>query len=304
MTEEAVSTFPADVQPSDAFIALTLSPAARFGAPDPATFLQGQVTCDLSQCSPDRAARGAFCDQKGRVIADTIFVPPAHMQPGANWKLLLRAELQAPLLQLLQPYAQLSRIRLQRQTDVFCSARPGLSGAPLSCTRPDAADPDSCIISLGNERCGWTLTLSQQAPSPDEQDEQVRLCAMQCGAPLLRAPLAGMLTPHELGYADTDLVSFTKGCYLGQEVVARMHHLGNLKKHFRLLQIPSSEVQLEPGQRMRADAGKFQLIDAAQRDDGQWLACACLADRAIQSGRVDFSPEGSDIHLSATVLSI
>lgn len=305
----------------NSFTVLKVAAAARFGSPDPMTFLQGQATCDLEQCTPELATRGAFCDQKGRVIADSLFVPPAQMQAGATWHLVLRAELVAELLELLTPYARLARVKVSGAAEgcaAFVGSLPDSAGAelggaafdgslPFVCSRFAGSGGEICVISASADRPSWHLAVGAANTSgdtngdPNGLDQSIRGSAMQQKAPFLQQSLIGKYTPHELGYAQAGLVSFTKGCYLGQEVVARMHHLGNLKKHFRLLRIDDCDLPLRAGQKVKTEAGSFELLEVVPEAD-KYLACACIKDKLVTGEPLRCTDEVSGASFRAEVL--
>jgi folate-binding protein YgfZ len=73
---------------------------------------------------------------------------------------------------------------------------------------------------------------------------------------------SGVYTPHELNYHTQNFISFNKGCYIGQEIVARMHYLGKLKKQLRYLQVNSPSDLPDP------------IVNSVKIDDSHYEALA------------------------------
>jgi folate-binding protein YgfZ len=66
----------------------------------------------------------------------------------------------------------------------------------------------------------------------EKMDEATRIAEIQSGIARLHPDTVGRFLPQELGLVELGVVDFKKGCYLGQEIVARLHYLGKLKKKF------------------------------------------------------------------------
>ena len=79
----------------------------------------------------------------------------------------------------------------------------------------------------------------------DEMDETARIAEIQAGIARLHPDTVGRFLPQELGLIELGAVDFKKGCYLGQEIVARLHYLGKLKKHLVYQCLTGKEKNLE-----------------------------------------------------------
>lgn len=259
-----------------------------------AEFLQGQVTCDLHRCTEERGARGAFCNRNGRVIADIVLLPPR-----LHWYALVRTTLLPALLELITPYTQLARIRPEVADDLVCLPLRHTSSKHQTPLKTSPLGGGSFIalttvLETTEADTSWGLALLPGAQAGNQADAalteaQARRAALHSRAPFLSATLSGTLTPHELNYPAADLVHFDKGCYLGQEIIARMEHLGKLKKHFHSLQLSSNQ-ELAPGDTITTEAGTaLRLIEAvaavAENNAPDTFAIGvCAPDIEMQEG--------------------
>lgn len=101
-------------------------------------------------------------------------------------------------------------------------------------------------------------------------------------------------TPHDLNYPAIGAVSFSKGCYVGQEIVARMQHRGTLKKH--LQQIVLHTDQLKPGDKLyHEDKVVGQIADFTATDSGL-LSLAVLADSAQDVTQLGINSPENRVH--------
>ena len=107
------------------------------------------------------------------------------------------------------------------------------------------------------------------------------------GIPLLQPETSGRFLPQELNMDHLDAVSFTKGCYPGQEIIARLHYRGQVKR--RLCRATTqNKTRLEPGTALIADGEERNIgtvVNSAATDTGQELLIV-LERPYIESGRV------------------
>ena len=217
-----------------------------------ADFLQGQLTSDMRPLSASHSVYGALRNPKGRVLADLRGVP---LDDG-HVLLRLRADIAETTAKTLGLYARFSRIECAVddgswsvlgawgdaavQLGAMFDIRPPGPGeiAPL-------AGGGACV-GVGLNR--WELLLPSDAAS--ETGEALQAAAgtsAQWQAQELREGLyrmgsadVGEHTPQALNYDLAGLVSFSKGCYTGQEVVARLHYRGASKRRLAVFSASSA----------------------------------------------------------------
>ena len=91
-------------------------------------------------------------------------------------------------------------------------------------------------------------------------------------------------TAHDLNLPELNAVSFTKGCYTGQEIVARMHYLGKLKQHLQMIEFTATEIPL-PKTKLCDQEGRTvgRLVTIAKTMENHYVALALLQDSALEN---------------------
>lgn len=212
--------------------------------PDAEKFLQGQVTCDIRELSNHISRHGAKCNSKGRMISSFRIISP---QPGSLWLRTDRAALEALLLDL-KKYIVFSKATLNDRSDQFqvygivgkngADFVASLTGQALAINDWLFAD-DIYYLRLSEHRiecwipneatAQWQAAALQQATLGSVNDWS--LAAIAEGRANVVKETIEIFTPQALNYQLTDSISFKKGCYTGQEIVARLHYRANLKRH-------------------------------------------------------------------------
>ncbi|MGN8276512.1 CAF17-like 4Fe-4S cluster assembly/insertion protein YgfZ [Pseudomonas sp. SMN5] len=224
---------------------------------DAGKFLQGQLTCNLNYLSDSQSSLGARCTQKGRMQSSFRI-----LLEGDGVLMAMATELLEPQLADLKKYAVFSKSRLTDESAAW--VRFGLQAADtvlaeLGLQLP--ADTDSVVrhdsliaIRVSPDRAElW-------APAEQAQALQTRLRATLAETDLnrwllgqIRAGIGQVMPatrelfiPQMLNLQAVGGVSFKKGCYTGQEIVARMQYLGKLKRRLYRLKLDAGPLP-EPG---------------------------------------------------------
>ncbi len=247
--------------------------------PDARKFLQGQVTCDVEQLTiaenstgqeASYATLGAHCTHKGRMIFSFI----ACAWDEQTIALSVHKDLLQTALAALKKYSVFSKVELIDASDSHSII--GFIGTPLSSiaslfpTLPEADGEviysnGAAIINKGNHRYECWITQEQAASlsSDDtatvESNEVWTACNIRDGIGEVRPETSEEFIPQMLNYQATGTgISFTKGCYTGQEIVARMQYLGKQKRHMYRFSSDTSDT-LVPGSALYTQ-GKQQSI--------------------------------------------
>jgi folate-binding protein YgfZ len=209
-----------------------------FDGADARTFLQGYLTCDVNALTPSRSLPTALCDLKGRVVADGVV-----MQIAQTPTLSLHGSLASVVEEFLRKYLAFSRTRLRVLDGSWvtlglldCADAAMPSATPFETT----SFRDGVSIRVPGEPARWLLALPEptardvwlgyEAEGLVGDDESWRRADIEAGWARVTAATSGQFLPQMLGLTDLGGVSFEKGCYLGQEIVARTHHLGKVKR--------------------------------------------------------------------------
>ena len=224
----------------------------RVAGVDAASFLQGQLTQDFVLLGPDQARLAAFCSAKGRMQASFIgfkrpAVAVADGQPDGVTEILLicSRDILSATLKRLSMFVMRAKVKLTDATDEFQLL--GLAGRALKII----ANNDhltGTTLHFGAEtlaflhpadgvaRALWIAPLGVTAP-----DSQAMSLAswqwgeVRSGIATITAPIVDAFVPQMLNYESVGGVNFKKGCYPGQEVVARSQFRGTLKRRAYLV---------------------------------------------------------------------
>ncbi|MFZ5723999.1 MAG: YgfZ/GcvT domain-containing protein [Pseudomonadota bacterium] len=205
---------------------------------DAATFLQGQATCDARLVSPSRGALGALCNLQGRMIVSFFVLADGER----NLRLVMPRTRVAPVLQHLKKYAVFSRVALRDASAELHltgllgtgadDALAALTGhAPAQAHAAVTTDSVAALRLHGRHR--FLLLSPSVLPVPHGTASDFAhwtQAAIAAGELLVDDANADRFLPQALNYDLIDGVSFKKGCYTGQEVVARMHFKGRMKE--------------------------------------------------------------------------
>jgi folate-binding protein YgfZ len=198
----------------------------RFEGPDAVSFLQGQLTHDLRLLADGRTLLAACCTPQGRVIA-----LPRLRQHGESVYALLPAELLEPLATRLRRFVLRARLRMSAADDLAAVAVGAGDGGPVTGDGLwfDYAR-DRRVLVLPRERLA-DLAGPLPAGSGAAVTEQTWcLQDIADGLPQVCAASAEAFVPQMLNLDLLGAISFSKGCYTGQEIIARTQHLGRIKR--------------------------------------------------------------------------
>ncbi|SFD96486.1 hypothetical protein SAMN04489710_11098 [Paracidovorax konjaci] len=213
----------------------------RVQGEDAAQFLHGQLTQDFLLLPPGQARLAAFLSAKGRMQASFI----GWRQGDAEVLLVCSRDLLAPVLKRLSMFVLRAKARLSDATADFAlwglagDAVQGGAQAPWS--RADT--PQGTLIHLypaaGQPRALLVQPAGQPAPAGTPLAPGLwEWGEVQSGVPTLTAPLVELFVPQMLNYESVGGVNFKKGCYPGQEVVARSQFRGTLKRRTYVAHAP------------------------------------------------------------------
>lgn len=257
-------------------------------------FLQGQLTCDLRQLSDIQMVQGAQCNLKGRILAllDVI-----------DWtgvKLVMPQDLLAATELSLSKTALLSRVSLSANTKVSFFGfylqnnedilLNGISFYPRD-LHHQASSSDYCFYHL--DEGFYVLALlnrhAEDIKAPFLEQNQYLGSATWHALRLAQKQIEiypesrGLFLPHRLDLHQTPYLSFDKGCYKGQEIIARTHYRATLKHELKLFHI-HSEAAIYPGQKLlhpTTSTEVGELVDFAPYGSGNYLIAVSMLKEPI-----------------------
>ncbi|PZO10934.1 MAG: folate-binding protein YgfZ [Lysobacteraceae bacterium] len=234
---------------------------------DAAAFLQSQAMNDVAALAPGRWQWNGLLTAKGRVMALFALVCVA---PG-QFLLVLPDLAGADLVAHLQRFVFRSKVSMRDAPGLVAAAGPAAATSDVGAI---AGDPDHGFAldfsAQGGQRWLWLLPPSHPAlTSPDTAtDEAWRALDIAHGLPRLAAEQREAYTPQMLSLERLGAFSLKKGCYPGQEIVARTHYLGQAKRVLARLR----GVGLLPGQAVEAAGQSVGSLACTGADGTQALA--------------------------------
>lgn len=208
----------------------------RVEGEDAAKFLHGQLTQDFALLGPDQARLSAFLSAKGRMQASLI----GFKRSPTEILLLCSQDLLATTLKRLSMFVMRSKAKLTDASADFAlyglagDTVTALAGGPSPAwTKADVGSASVVHLypAADQPRALWVAPAADPAPAGPALDLALwQWSEVQSGVATLTQPLFEAFVPQMLNYESVGGVNFKKGCYPGQEVVARSQFRGTLKR--------------------------------------------------------------------------
>lgn len=277
---------------------------------DAGKFLQGQLTCNINYLSDTRASLGARCTQKGRMQSSFRI-----LLEGDGVVMAMASELLEPQLADLKKYAVFSKSKLTDESAAW--GRFGLAHGDAALTSLGLALPAETDSVVRNESLIAIRVSPNRAelwvPAAQAQSVQSQLSATLPEAGLnqwllgqIRAGIGQVMPstrelfiPQMLNLQAVGGVSFKKGCYTGQEIVARMQYLGKLKRRLYRLRLDAAELP-EPATQLFAPSHNSSIgeVVLAANAEGNIELLAVLQAEAAEAGDLRLGAlEGPALHV-------
>jgi folate-binding protein YgfZ len=233
-----------------------------------AAFLHAQLTNDVEHLAPEAARWAGYCTAKGRLLSTF-----RYWRDATSILLTVSRPLAQPLARRLSMYLLRTKARVADASDAqvlfgLCgepaakaaaqafglavpsadgtASREGghLVGLPPMPADGDAPERSRWLLALPTEQAGsaWRALVAAAAPVSGAAWRRTEVLA---GVPRIVAGTSELFVPQMLNFESVDGVSFRKGCYPGQEIVARSQYLGKLKR--RMFAAHADGVPPEPG---------------------------------------------------------
>jgi folate-binding protein YgfZ len=203
---------------------------------DAANLLQGQVTCNVNDITESKSSLGALCNPKGRAISTFLLVktPDAFL-------MVLPKELLETIQKKLQMYILRSVVTLTDCTDKLCLlglSQPkkqdeylfDTSGQDFISVNFSVKESRHLIIIEPDNAINLWLQYVNNQEFQQTNSEQWRYLDILVGLPWLTTETTEEFIPQMLNLDQLGGISYNKGCYTGQEIVARTHYLGKTKR--------------------------------------------------------------------------
>lgn len=249
----------------------------RLTGPDTDLFLQGQLTCNMNTLTAERWSWGGHCDPKGKLLAS--FRICRH---GDDVLLIMPKDLIAVDLPQMAKYAVFNKVELTDESNNI--AVHGLLGETDALPALESGAQQVLDASLLLKDDGATLIigeLPQSLASLEEASiESWKQHEIAQQWPMIDAANSGQLVPQMLNLDAVGGVQYDKGCYIGQETVARMHFRGGNKRATYTLMAESAstldgELEMAVGENWRKSG---TVLNKVMHQDQLWLTAVLPKD--------------------------
>lgn len=260
-------------------------------------FLQGQLTADFRHVSPTQGLLAAWCNPQGRVL----FLMQVVERPEGFVLALPRVEL-ARALKRLKMFVLRAKVVLEDLGDNWGVLGWSGTGCPPPACDVMAAAPWTTLTAGGLTACrlpgttlrGWLLGPAEDLASwhaasglPDLAQGHWWAADTALGLPRIEGVTSERFLPQQLNLDRLGVMSFDKGCYPGQEIIARLKYRGQIKARLRG---GESTQAVTPGARLyRADAAPGQSV-------GEVVSVASFDGRTLFTAVVNLDVAGA-LHL-------
>lgn len=287
----------------------------RSAGPDSSPFLHNLFSNDVAKLPADGAQWSSFNSPKGRMLASLLLWPEAE-----GHALVMSADILPAMLKKLSMYVLRSKVKLVDAGEA--TVLVGVAGADAAAVLaraglpvPAAAMQQAAADAVRSVRLGETAFAlaidAAEAPrvfaalvaagAVKAGTAAWQLAMIRAGVPLITAPTQEEFVAQMLNYDLIGGVNFKKGCYPGQEIVARTQYLGKVKKRMYRVAIaadaaPAAGLDLYAPDFGDQSAGK--LVNVAPAPDGGFEALAVLQNTSVEAGEVHLGgPTGPRVRL-------
>jgi|KBSSwiStaDraftv2_1062776.scaffolds.fasta_scaffold00565_7 folate-binding protein YgfZ len=280
----------------------------RVRGADAVRFLQGQLSNDVAQLGPSHSILAGYHNPQGRTIA-VLRLMQWDAQAGDILAVVPR-ELASVLASRLGKFVLRAKVKI---ADESASWRVSglIDGASMAVTRGAGAPPPrelpsslgaqkrddgAVFVRVGDEPARWLVVSPADAPAPTwgyavgDRQAWLRL-DIAAGQPQVYAATSEEFVAQMLNLDVLNAIAFDKGCYTGQEVIARAHYRGRVKRRMQRF-VSRDACHLAPGDSgVLADRRAFKVVLATQLADGrcEFLAVAPLAGAAHEESAATVS---------------
>lgn len=256
--------------------------AVEFAGEDAAAFLQGQLTVNTLTLAPGHWRRAAFCSRQGRVIACGILGRlPTEAQ---RLVFIVAADIAADFKTQIARYILRAKVRAEVLPARFVAMLPAAVAPPpsggivtitdsIAAFTEEAADGVNLFFNLA-EAADDSMLTGGAAVTADDGFSWVR-AEIQRAVPWISAQASARLIPQFINLEILDGVDFDKGCYVGQEIIARLHYLGEVKRRGVILRGNTPPPPVASAVTTEAGKSAGEIINAAPADNG-YIALAAV----------------------------
>lgn len=293
----------------------------RFSGEDARAFLHNQLSCDVEGLQDGRSTYGSYCTPKGRVLASFLL-----WRAGGEFFMQLPSSLREPILKQLSKFILRSKVKAADVSadwmmlgvagkDAGEIVKRAIGQAPET-VHGVQQGPDAMLVRLPGERIEILAardkaqaTLNLLSPLAGAlHPEYWEWLDIRAGVPVILPATQEEFVPQMVNLDLIGGVNFEKGCYPGQEIVARMHYRGTLKQRMYAAGVQSADPP-QPGEKLYSpDFGEQAcgtVVNAARSPEEGHDLLAVIQISAAERGNLRWkSPDGPQLKLLALPYSV
>ena len=289
------------ISESNSHFLMDLSPLSlyRISGDEAEAFLQGQLSNDITELDPGQCQLHAYCNPKGRALALLRL-----MRHDNGFWMLVPSVIGQQLVTRLRMYVLRAKVVIEHAVNhrIFCLASHLESGHAL----PDSIERYSVDGIIKRQ---VVIASTKRDPAPileiwhgwDRGDYSTwRMVDILSAVPQVVAQTTEMFIPQMINLDLVNGVSFKKGCYPGQEIIARLRYLGKLKQRMLVGKIeddecPAASTPIFSENKPNQKAGA--IVDAVSIGNRQHIFTAMVPANSVCNGILTTgSPDGPSIH--------
>ena len=212
---------------------------------DARAFLHAQLTNDIENLPPDRAALAGWCTAKGRLLATMLVIPSAD-----GFLLQLARDIAPAVAKRLSMFILRAKVKISDESAslVQLGVWGNMPGVTWEGTAVRARVDEGRFLMIGPGLTGACA----------RSEDDWALAEIRSGRPFISAATQDQFVPQMVNLETLGGVNFQKGCYPGQEIVARAQYRGEVKRRMKQFAAPAG-MQLKPG----AEFNGGMVVDAA-----------------------------------------
>jgi folate-binding protein YgfZ len=256
--------------------------ALRFTGADALSFLQGQVSNDTQRLTESTPVLAAYSTAQGRVLALIYLLPHS-----SGVLAILPREILLPTMDRMRKFILRAKVRIEDAADLIVAGSLG-AGSGSRYVEHDGIG----MAPVGHDASRyWVIGPPEKIAAPADAaaanriETQWRLADIRAGLPQVYAATSEAFVAQMLNLDLLDGISFSKGCYTGQEIIARTQHLGRIKRRLFRLELPSGTWSV--GQALRLADGRQGRLTEVIDSRGRTEALAVLSVEASSGGGTD-----------------
>lgn len=255
--------------------------AIRFSGSDAGEFLHNQLSADVLGLQNGKSTFACYCEPKGRVLALMLVC-----SVDDDYYVIMSGPLSQSLTRRLKMYVMRSKVSIDILEEHTVS---GLKKGEA----PELATTSILAIPVPGSDKWFAITTHDTSPDFKESTRDAwKASELKTGICWLSTESSGQFLPQMLGFDELGAVNFRKGCYPGQEIVARTHYLGKVKRHPRLLHtgMDACPKLLDKMQILSMDQS-FEAVIAdcgSDQESGTYIFVVTRMDPDLGAGQIEY----------------